>query len=198
MNRMYDPLVSCFETVSTRKFVDDFESNWYVHDLAIDVCELVARIPEQLHERMRDDALKGIRSFQGLVKSTVCLTAGDYVNTPDNVKRPKRMSFNATDMESLETNVEYFLFQNYCIWDQHEFQEYKASIEDQESPSFIGDAHARDNIAIYVMQFVSFANARIPHELNESECFLDSETDESDFEDYWQSKMTGESSTHDS
>ena len=55
---------------------------------------------------------------------------------------------------------------------------------------FIEDPTARKKIAQYVQSFVSHAMARIPYVLDESECFFDSETDESDHGEYWESKRS--------
>jgi hypothetical protein len=189
MDRMYGQLIPGFEYVSSMEFLqEDFEEEGEVGDIMIS--ELVATIPEALHQRMRDDALNGIGAYQKLVESTVQMTADDYIDTPVGVKRPRKMSFNATCMESLQTNLADFLDKNCHIFDENQFLDYKDSIEDPDSASFIEDPKARENIARYVQSFVSHAMARIPYVLDESECFFDSETDESDHDDYWESKRS--------
>ena len=189
MDRMFGQLIPGFEYVSSMEFLqEDFEEEGEVGDIMIS--ELVATIPEALHQRMRDDALNGIGAYQKLVESTVQMTADDYIDTPVGVKRPRKMSFNATCMESLQTNLADFLDKNCHIFDENQFLDYKDSIEDPDSASFIEDPKARENIARYVQSFVSHAMARIPYVLDESECYLDTESDESDYETYWESKRS--------
>ena len=189
IDRMYGPLISGFEYVSSMEFLqEDFEEEGEVGDIMIS--ELVATIPEALHERMRDDALKGMGTYQRLIKGTIRMTAKDYIDTPVGVKRPKKMSFNATCMESLKTNLADFLDRNCSVWDEIEFVEYTELIEDANSKLFIEDPAAREKIAQYVQSFVSHAMARIPYVLDESNITFDTESDESDYETYWESKRS--------
>jgi len=189
MDRMYGQLIPGFEYVSSMEFLqEDFEEEGEVGDIMIS--ELVASIPEALHQRMRDDALKGIGAYQKLIESTVQMTADDYIDTPVGVKRPRKMSFNATCMESLQTNLADFLDKNCSIWDENDFVDYTDSIEDANSKSFIEDPKARQKIAQYVQSFVSHAMARIPYVLDESNITFDTESDESDYEKYWESKRS--------
>jgi len=189
MDRMYGQLIPGFEYVSSMEFLqEDFEEEGEVGDIMIS--ELVASIPEALHQRMRDDALKGIGAYQKLIESTVQMTADDYIDTPVGVKRPRKMSFNATCMESLQTNLADFLDSNCSIWDENDFVDYTDSIEDANSKSFIEDPKARQKIAQYVQSFVSHAMARIPYVLDESNITFDTESDESDYEKYWESKRS--------
>ena len=118
------------------------------------------------------------------------MTADDYINTPVGVKRPRKMSFNATCMESLQTNLADFLDSNCSSWDENDFVDYTDSIEDANSKLFIEDPAARGKIAQYVQSFVSHAMARIPYVLDESKCYLDTESDESDYDEYWESKRS--------
>jgi hypothetical protein len=189
IDRMYGPLISGFEYVSSMEFLkEDFEEEGEVGDIMIS--ELVATIPEALHERMRDDALKGMGTYQRLIKGTIRMTAKDYIDTPVGVKRPRKMSFNATCMESLKTNLADFLDRNCSVWDENEFVEYTELIEDANSKLFIEDPAAREKIAQYVQSFVSHAMARIPYVLDESNITFDTESDESDYETYWESKRS--------
>jgi hypothetical protein len=189
IDRMYGPLISGFEYVSSMEFLqEDFEEEGEVGDIMIS--ELVATIPEALHQRMRDDALKGMGTYQRLIKGTIRMTAKDYIDTPVGVKRPKKMSFNATCMESLKTNLADFLDRNCSVWDENEFVEYTELIEDANSKLFIEDPTARKKIAQYVQSFVSHAMARIPYVLDESNITFDTESDESDYDEYWESKKS--------
>ena len=170
MERMFLPLVPGFDHVSCREFlIEDYEAEGEIDELGIGVDELISLIPDELHERMREDALQGIKTYRDLVEDTVRVSASDHINKGANGP----LSFNASCMEDLQTNVADFLDSNCFIWDEHEFLEYTESIEDENGDKYIDDRDDRKNVAFYVKSFVSYAMARIPYVLDESKCVFD-------------------------
>ena len=170
LDRMFTPLIPGFEHVSCREFlINEFEGECEIEELGIGVDELVQKIPEELHERMREDALEGMKTYQLLIEDTIRVSAANHIFT--GAERP--LSFNASCMEDLKTALAVFLDENSKIWDEHEFIEYTESIEDENGDKYIEDREDRKNVAFYVKNFISYGMACIPYVLDESKCIFE-------------------------
>ena len=170
LDRMFTPLIPGFEHVSCREFlISDYETECEIEELGIGVDELVAKIPVSLHERMREDALEGMKTYQLLIEDTIRVSAADHIYK--GAKRP--LSFNASCMEDLKSALAVFLDENSKIWDEHEFIEYTESIEDENGDKYIEDREDRKNVAFYVKNFISYGMACIPYVLDESKCIFE-------------------------
>ena len=174
MQRMWEPLITPLREVGCREFlVDEFEAEDEIRDLFVP--EFLELIPAEWHERARVDALECFVKYGKLLKDSIRLSAVNWIQNPDEIGRPSVFTFNASNMEDFQTNVEQFCSLNVEIFAENEHEDYKDATACETDSLYISNVEIRNMITEYVMSFVSFAAARMPNLLVDAECYFDPE-----------------------
>ena len=169
VERMFAPLRPGLAYVRTEDYIiNDFEEDMVEP-------EVFDPLDDRLLLRARTDAIKCVDSMEELMMEDVRYDALCYMKDP-NMLDGKDLSWNATNPESLRTNLCGFADAHIGIWEELQFPVYCETLATD--PSFTESERAL--ISAYVKSFAGSAHAAIPYHIQdgEEEIYYDSATTE--------------------